>query len=411
MRMVRTKWPEWPQYSERVLDSVQHVFLSNRWALSGYWTGDEPMEQKFAKAFAAYCNVAYCVPTTSGSTALMLALESLGIGEGDEVIVPALTWIATATAVMNVNARPVLVDVEEDTFCMDPRLVEAAITDRTKAIIPVHLFGSMANMDELMRIAEKYGLYVIEDVAQSHGSIWRGKRAGTIGHLGVFSCQQGKVLTAGEGGIVVTDDFHLYQKLEQLRADSRIVTNEPLKYGDMQLIPKGEIQGSNHCMSEFHAAILLEQLKDLDELNAIRERNALFLNERLSKIDGVRVMKRYPQIEKQTYYGYVFRFNPEAAGYKDAEQLSAILRDRLGMGTFYLHPPYLPVHKNPLFCPWTKNRYLKSVRMDEAYWRNQSHPVAERAYHESIVLHHAILLSERDQLEFLVETIAEVFRG
>src|SRR5690606_10629600 len=117
-----------------------------------------------------------------------------------EVIVPALTWIATATAVMNVNARPVLVDVEEDTFCMDPRLVEAAITDRTKAIIPVHLFGSMANMDELMRIAEKYGLYVIEDVAQSHGSIWRGKRAGTIGHLGVFSCQQGKVLTAGEGG-------------------------------------------------------------------------------------------------------------------------------------------------------------------------------------------------------------------
>nr|BCJ78224.1 L-glutamine:2-deoxy-scyllo-inosose aminotransferase [Niallia circulans] len=406
------RWPEWPQHSDRTRRKIEEVFQSNRWAISGYWTGEESMERKFADAFADFNGVPYCVPTTSGSTALMLALEALGIGEGDEVIVPSLTWIATATAVLNVNALPVFVDVEADTLCMDPRLIKSAITDKTKAVIPVHLFGSMANMDEICAIAEEHGLYVVEDCAQSHGSVWNGKRAGTIGDAGAFSCQQGKVLTAGEGGIVITKDARIFELIQQLRADSRVYCRDSseLIYGDMQLVKKGEIQGSNYCLSEFQSAILLDQLEDLDANNAIREKNALFLNEALSRIDGISVMKRYPQISRQTYYGYVFRFDPEKFSGMNADRFCEILREKLNMGTFYLHPPYVPVHQNPLFCPWTKNRYLKSVRKTEAYWREQRFPVAERASEQSVVIHHAILLADPSQLSLLVDAVAELAR-
>ncbi|WP_338553250.1 DegT/DnrJ/EryC1/StrS family aminotransferase [Paenibacillus sp. KS-LC4] len=407
METTKIKWPEWPQYTESANNNLLEVFKSNRWALSGYWTGDQPMVQKFSKKFAEYCDVSYCVPTTSGSMALMLALEALDIGEGDEVIVPALTWIATATAVLNVNALPVLVDVEEETYCMNPEKIREAITDRTKAIIPVHLFGCMANMDMIMEIANEHGLYVIEDVAQSHGSKWNGKYAGTLGHIGAFSCQQGKVLTSGEGGIIITNDQYIYQKLEQLRADSRVMTETPLRHGDMQLVMKGDFQGSNHCISEFQAAILLAQLERLDFLNSIREKNADFLNRELSKIPGIVTMKKFSQIDRQTYYGYVFKFNHSE--HMDAQRLAEILRQRLNMGTFYLYPPYLPIHKNPLFCPWTKNRYPKNIRMNEEYWREQNFPVAESAFANSIVLHHAILLAEPHQLNMIVDTVADVF--
>ncbi|MCP3776460.1 DegT/DnrJ/EryC1/StrS family aminotransferase [Paenibacillus sp. MZ04-78.2] len=404
------KWPEWPEYSEHTQKRIEEVFQSNRWAISGYWTGEESMERKFAQAFADFNGVPYCVPTTSGSMALMLALEALGIGEGDEVIVPSLTWIATATAVLNVNALPVFVDVEEDTFCIDPRLIEAAITPRTRAIIPVHLFGSMANMDEINRIARKYGLFVVEDCAQSHGSLWNHQRAGTLGDIGAFSCQQGKVLTAGEGGVIITKDRRLFELLQQLRADSRVycADSTQLIYGDMQLIAKGDIQGSNFCLSEFQSAILLDQLQELDAKNHIRETNAMYLNRELSKIDGIHVMKRPLQVNKQTYYGYVFRFDPHKFNQMNADQFSEMLRQKLHMGTFYLHPPYLPVHKNPLFCPWTKKRYPESVRKTEEYWRSLHMPVAEQASEQSIVIHHAILLVDPSQLSRIVNAVAEV---
>ncbi|WP_405082967.1 DegT/DnrJ/EryC1/StrS family aminotransferase [Paenibacillus chitinolyticus] len=405
-------WPEWPQHSDRTRRKIEEVFQSNRWAISGYWTGEESMERKFAKAFADFNGVPYCVPTTSGSTALMLALEALGIGEGDEVIVPSLTWIATATAVLNVNALPVFVDVEADTYCIDPQLIKSAITDKTKAIIPVHLFGSMANMDEINEIAQEHNLFVIEDCAQSHGSVWNNQRAGTIGDIGAFSCQQGKVLTAGEGGIIVTKNPRFFELIQQLRADSRVYCDDSseLMHGDMQLVKKGDIQGSNYCLSEFQSAILLDQLQELDDKNAIREKNAMFLNDALSKIDGIKVMKRPPQVSRQTYYGYVFRFDPVKFGGLNADQFCEILREKLNMGTFYLHPPYLPVHKNPLFCPWTKNRYLKSVRKTEAYWRGLHYPVSERASGQSIVIHHAILLAEPSHLSLLVDAVAELAR-
>ncbi|EML6324640.1 DegT/DnrJ/EryC1/StrS family aminotransferase [Bacillus cereus] len=405
----KTKWPEWPQYQQDILDNIIEVFDSKRWAISGYWTGKESKERKFAKAFAEYNNVAYCVPTTCGSSALTMALEALGIGHGDEVIVPALTWLATATAVLNVNAMPVLVDVEPGTYCINPKEIEKAITKHTKAIIPVHLFGCMSNMDEIMRIAQKHDLYVIEDCAQSHGAIWKGKKAGTIGHIGAFSMQQGKVLTSGEGGAVITNDLEIWKRLEQLRADSRVmVDGDNLKYGDMQLEPKGEIQGQNLCMSEFHAAILLSQLKRLDEQNIKRNENAEYLDQELSKIPGLNIMKKYEQIDQPTYYGYVVKIDPEYFGDIQSQDICFMLSEKLDLGTFYLHPPYQPIHKNQLFCPWTKKRYQKSIARDKNYWRNQRYFVSENASSEAIVFHHAVLLADLNQIKLIVAAFRDI---
>ncbi|MFD2670773.1 DegT/DnrJ/EryC1/StrS family aminotransferase [Marinicrinis sediminis] len=404
-------WPDWPQFGEETMEQLRQVLASKRWTLSGYWTGTDSKEQQFAKAFAAFHDVPFCTPTTSGTNALILALEGLGVGAGDEVIVPALTWVATATAVLQVNAKVVLVDVEPDTYCLDPEQVRAAITPRTKAIIPVHLYGCMVNMDAIMDIARAHDLLVIEDCAQTHGSVWNGRRAGTIGHAGAFSMQQGKVLTAGEGGAVITKDQTLFDRMEQLRADSReLIAGEKLSYGDMQLVASGLMQGQNRCLSEFHAAILLEQLDRLQEQNTIRARNAKRLDEAFEAIPGLLPMKRYTQIDEQTYYGYVVRldfqqfgdFFRSRFGDRAVELMCGRLQQQLGMGDFHLHPPYPAVHQSPLFCPWKNARYHAEVAQTEAEWRGLHFPVAESAMSQSIVLHHSILLASSDAIERII---------
>ena len=265
-------WPQWPQYTEKTIRSLEKVLNSNRWAISGYWTGEETREQLFAKAFAKYNGANYCVPTTNGSAALTTALEAVGVGYGDEVIMPALTWIATATAILRVNAKPVLIDASEETYCMDVSKIEDAITNRTKAIIVVHLMECMVDMDEVMKIAKKYNLAILEDCAQAHGMKWKDKRAGTIGDIGTFSFQQGKILTAGEGGATITNNVDYYDRMVQLRSDSRkfIDDTSGLRVGDMELESGATQQGYNGCLSEFQASVLLEQMEQLDKYNEIK---------------------------------------------------------------------------------------------------------------------------------------------
>ena len=413
--MNNAEWIEWPIYTKETVDKVLEVFNSKRYAISGYYTGKSSMEQEFAKAFAAFNQVPYCVPATNGSSSLLMGLEALDIGFGDEVIVPAFTWIATATSVLNVNAFPVLVDVDHETYCIDPKLIEESITEKTKAIMPVHLYGCMADMDAILGIAQKYKLRIIEDCAQTHGSVWNGKKAGTIGDIGAFSFQQSKTLTSGEGGCTITKDPVLFDRLEQLRSDSRVFSEKKLEYGDLELIAKGTIQGSNYCMSEFQAAVLIEQLSKLDEMNRIREDNARYLDENLGRINGLKPMKRLPQIEKQSYFSYCIRLDTDYFNSPNdqillllREKVIKSLRQRLQLGQFYLHSPYSLVSKNPLFCPWTKKRFPKTISKTENYWRSLQFPVAERATRESIIFHHSILLQPKGKLDFILESFAEI---
>jgi L-glutamine:2-deoxy-scyllo-inosose/3-amino-2,3-dideoxy-scyllo-inosose aminotransferase len=402
-------WPLWPQYNSQLRQDLNNVVESGRWAISGYWTGQECMERNFSEAFAAFNHVPYCTPTTSGSSALMISLEALGIGFGDEVIVPAFTWIATATAVLNVNAKPILVDVDPDTYCIDINKIEEVITEHTKAIIPVHIYGCMSDMDSILAIAKKYNLAVVEDCAQSHGSIWNGKRAGTIGDIGIFSMQQGKVLTSGEGGAVLTKNKQLYEKIEQLRSDSRVLLDrDQLNYGDKQLISKGEIQGSNYCLSEFQAAILVNQLQDLDHMNQRKNKAAAYLDKELLQIDGIKVLKQYEQETQPTYYGYAIRFEKKHFGDLHPKEICGMLQKELKLGSFYIHSPYPPIHQSPLYCPWTKSRYPKSIALNENYWRSLQFPIAENVQNEAVVFHHAILLSDEDKLSKIVDAFKKL---
>ena len=204
-------WPKWPVWDKKEETALLEVLNSGVWSYNG------PKETEFNKNFAEFCGVKYAVSAANGTVTLQMALEACGIGVGDEVILPGLTWQATAATIVDVNATPILVDVCEDTWCIDPKEIEKAITPRTKAIIPVHLYGSFADMDEVMRIAKEHNLFVIEDCAHKHGGEWNGKKAGSIGDIGSFSYQLSKHLTAGEGGTVTTNNFELYEKLDALR--------------------------------------------------------------------------------------------------------------------------------------------------------------------------------------------------
>ena len=249
------KWPVWDKNEENALIGVLN---------SGVWSYNGPKETEYNKSFAEFCGVKYAVSAANGTVTLQMALEACGIGIGDEVILPGLTWQATAATIVDVNATPILVDVCEDTWCIDPKEIEKAITPRTKAIIPVHLYGSFADMDEILRIAKKYNLYVIEDCAHKHGGEWSGKKAGSIGDIGSFSYQLSKHLTAGEGGTVTTNNFDLHDTLDALRNWGRRPEPETVVKAD-----KGEgayfdagnfCQSGNSRLTEFQAGILIEAL-------------------------------------------------------------------------------------------------------------------------------------------------------
>lgn len=396
IRLLDNGWPAWPQVDEDLIRDLETTVRSTRWAISGYTTDLPTREQCFARRFAQFNGVAHCTPVTNGSAALLLALDALDIGPGDEVIVPALTWLATATAVLNAGAKPVLADVSPTTLCIDPQSIEAAITERTKAIIVVHLYGSMADLDAIEQLAAEAGVALVEDCAQTIGARWRGLQAGTIGRLGTFSFQQGKLLTAGEGGAVITRDAELHRRLEQLRSDSRqFIHAAPLPPGNMELVELGEVQGSNHCLSELQASILIGQLDHIEALNQRRSEGVELLARELAEIPAVTPQASPEGVSLQTYYGYCLLLDG-IDGRAKLEELCRRLRQELQIGDFFLHPVYVPVHKNRLFCPWTKRRH--AMHGDESSWRNQSHPCSENVASRALVLHHSMLLASEERL-------------
>lgn len=399
-------WPSWPIPNEEARSGLIEVLESGRWAISGLSIGKPSKEQLFSRTFADYCGVGYCVPTTSGSSALLIALEALNIGRGDEVIVPALTWVATASAVTNVNAMPVLVDIDPNTLCLSPEAVRAAITPRTAAIIPVHLYAGMADMDEILAIASQKNVAVIEDCSHAHGARWKGAPAGSLGDIGTFSMQQTKLLTCGEGGATVTKDATLARKLEQLRSDGRVYMDGQAEPGKMDLIECGEIQGNNYALSEFQAAILLVNLKLLDLQHKQRSENAALLDTLFSEISGVIPLSCDHRVDKRVFYCYIARIDPDAFAGRTSKALSCALSLELG---FQVAPMDPPVHRSRLYNPLSKKRFA----IDEEYLRRlditEMHfPHTEVAYDTCIAIHHAALLGGREHMHAIAEAFVKL---
>ena len=204
-----TKYLKWPQtnYNDIIclLDAYRHA----------YWSWHGIYEQKFLKEFCKYTNAKYGIMTTSGTAAIEASLAAINIKEGDEVIVPAITWITTATIVSHMGAIPVIVDVDKDTLCISPKAIEQAINRKTKAIIIVHIYSSVCEIDKIVKIAKENNISIIEDCAQAHGAKYKGNHVGTFGDIGIFSFQQSKLITAGEGGICITNNLELAVRIEK----------------------------------------------------------------------------------------------------------------------------------------------------------------------------------------------------
>jgi len=294
----REKYPEWPVFDERDIEAVSRTVKSGRW---GGFPYPGPNTAAFAAKFAEMQGGNHIVPMMNGTVTMEVALRAADIGWGDEVIVPGYTFQATAAAPMAAGAIPVIVDIQPDTYCIDPERVEAAITDRTKAIIVVHLAAQMTDMDAIIQIAEKHHLVVIEDSAHAHGAQWRGMGAGTIGDFGSFSLQSAKILTTGEGGVLVCKDKAMAE-----RAASIIDCGRPK---DLQ----GEnfTMGVNYRWSELHAALGLVALERFPEQMQERETMAGYLEESLSEIPGIKLLKRDLRHTRRTFYRYVFKIDPE----------------------------------------------------------------------------------------------------
>ncbi len=408
MRNVkRQPWPAWPVWDEKDEKALLEVLHSGVWSYNG------PKEREFDRLFAEYTGVKYAISAANGTVTLQLALEALGVGVGDEVIVPGLTWQATAAAVIDVNAVPVLVDVLEDTWCIDPAAVEEAITPRTKAIIPVHLYGSFADMDAIMGIARRHDLYVIEDCAHKHGGEWRGKRAGSIGDIGSFSFQLSKHITAGEGGVMTTNDAALAEKLDALRNCGRRPEpeqDEEIDKGAGQYNDEGNfIQSGNYRITEFQAALLVEGLKRLPGQNRKRDENAIYLNGLLAGMPGVQPMRRDERETAEAYFNFSFRYKQEAFKGLPAEKFRAALGAELGLE---VESSYEPLNNCSLYVPHTKPaRY----RLSEDYWKTIDPtrfdlPVCERVYRdEAVATHHKILLGSREDMDQIAAAIQKIY--
>jgi dTDP-4-amino-4,6-dideoxygalactose transaminase len=391
-RPVREKpFPRWPIFDEKELKALKDVLESGVWGIG------RMKKKEFEEKFASYQHAKYGVAVTNGTAALEIALRACGIGCGDEVITTPYSFMATVTAILYTNAIPVFVDIEPDTYNIDPRKVEDAITEKTKAILPVHIGGRPANMDELLKIAEKNNLYMIEDACQAWGSEWRGRRVGAIGNMGAFSFQSSKNVTSGEGGIIVTNDKELYVKAWSLHNCGRL--------------PEGAwydhyLPGGNYRMTEFQAAILLVQLERLDEHTRRRMENAKYLNGKLAKIDGIRVLEDDERITRNSYHLYIFRYNPEAFGGLPKEKVAkAVQAEGIPVSVGYSKPlykePYLEYFKKcPLSCPY----YGKSIDYSKLKL-----PIVEKAcYSEGLWIGQNVLLGTKEDMDDIVAAFEKV---
>jgi dTDP-4-amino-4,6-dideoxygalactose transaminase len=289
----------WPIRTEETAEKLKQLYMS------GEWSFNSPMEQRFEQEFAASHNAKYGIFMANGTVTLECALQALGVKAGDEVIIPALTWMATAMVVHYLSAIPVIVDVEPTTLCMDPAKMEAAITPKTKAIIPVHIYGSTADLGKILSIAEKHGIPVLEDCAQMQGGSWNGKGVGSWGAVGSFSFQQSKVTASGEGGICITNDSELAEKLFLIKHIGYV---RGAKQGQGAKTPQGLVC-HNYRATAFQALLLSEQLKSLPERIQRYGESARIMTEAIAGVPGVRVQASGRLADPQGYYSFHFIFD------------------------------------------------------------------------------------------------------
>lgn len=384
-----TDYPAWP-----VWDDAERTLLNRTLEAGGWWQGDGSMAKQFANDFAAYHSATFGLAMTNGTHTIEAALAACDVGEGDEVIVPGITFVASAGAVLAVNATPILCDIDPETLCLDAAAAEAAITPRTKAIIVVHVAGAAADLDALTDLCSRRGLRLIEDCAHAHGTFWRGRGVGSWGDFGSFSMQRSKLMTAGEGGVLICND-------EELR-------DRAWAYADCGRA-KGEwwyhhpTYGSNLRMTEWQGAILAAQLGRFPKQNETRNTNAVALGQALAEIDGIRPQRRDERMDSQGNYCYVFHY--DAAAFADMPLRlfeTALALEGIPTGVSYPSLNELALFRNSNFGPRLR---ASAPTIDYA---SVQLPVAEHAARSTVWLEHRILLADLEDVLDVARSVAKV---
>jgi dTDP-4-amino-4,6-dideoxygalactose transaminase len=374
---VRTEpYPPWPFHDERDVAAVSEVVRSQQW---GGYPYPGPRTAALIERFPEFQGGGYAVPMANGTVTLEVALRAAGIGWGDEVILPGYTFQATAVGVMNAGALPVIVDVLPDTYCIDPDKVESAITERTRAILPVHLGARMADMDAIMDVAGRRDLIVLEDCAHAHGARWQGRGAGTIGHFGSFSFQASKTVTTGEGGLLLCRTPELAE-----RAASIMDCGRPHDAAREQFS-----MGINYRMTELQAALAMVALERFPEQMAVRVRAMEHLEANLAEIPGVRTLKRDPRHTGRAFYRYIFAIDPEVFGANRHVVTRALQAEGI-----LAKGGYPPMHRYDLFQPAKSRLPVPSAFPEYFDFAAMDLPVSLQAgEEEAIWLDHPLFLA------------------
>jgi dTDP-4-amino-4,6-dideoxygalactose transaminase len=389
-----TAYPDWPSLDESDVEAVTAVLRGGQ---VGGFPEPGPKAAEFAAGFAAYQGASHGIVMANGTVTMEVALKALGVGWGDEVIVPALTFAATPYAAIAAGALPVFVDVEPERFTIAADQVEAAVTPRTRAVMPVHLGQQMADMDRIMEIARKHDLFVVEDCAHAHGQRWRDQGAGCIGDFGSFSHQSTKILTAGEGGTLTTQDERLAR-----RAHSLIDCGRPKDAAETEYT-----FGANYRLGELACALLVNGLARFPAQQERRSRLGEHFERLAEGIPGVTIKHRDPRITRWSFYRYIFEIDPDAFAGATNEQVAEALEAE-GVPAEVQYPP---MSRYDLFQPSLSRLPVAVEHADRLDPARMSFPVAEAAGERTAVyLNECIFRSDEAGVEHAVEAIAKVQR-
>ncbi|MCY4537867.1 MAG: DegT/DnrJ/EryC1/StrS family aminotransferase [Chloroflexi bacterium] len=384
-------FPDWPIYDDLEREALNEVLESRDW-----WRTEGSKTLAFEKSFAEYHQAKHGIAVTNGTHAIEVALAAMGIGPGDEVIVPNATFVATASAVLFAGALPVLVDVSADSYCIDPELAEAAINERTRAIIAVHMGGRPADLDQLEAVARKYDLALLEDAAHAHGSEWRGQKVGTFGIGGTFSFQASKTMTAGEGGMIISND----DDFERLARSTHDCGRMPGEW-----FYSHYIYGSNYRLSEWQGAVLLAQLTRLDEQTARRHENGRLLDRLLGEIPGITPQSHDARITRNGHYAYIFHVDARAfAGISTQQFVDALEAE--GIPT---QAPYPPIHTLDLFTSGAyRNRLSGAQAAANHAFLTEAFPNSQRESDETVWITQNALLGDEEDMREIAAAIGKI---
>jgi perosamine synthetase len=393
---VRTqRFPSWPQFDSLEERALLEVLRSGKW-----FRGNGKQVARFEEAYARALGAKACLATANGTSALFTSLNALGVQPGDEVIVPPYTFIATVNVVLLQHALPVFVDTDPETFQIDARKIEAAISERTTAIVPVHLGGGASDLDRILEIGRKHRIPVLEDACQSHLGEWRGRKLGTLGAAGCFSFQASKNLNSGEGGAITSNDEDFIERCYAFHANGRgrKLTGYDFSYAT---------HGANLRLTEFQASILLAQMTRLEHQSRRREANANYLSSLLREIPGITPVRGYEGCTRNAYHLYMFRYEPESfAGLPRAGFLKALSKEGIPCSG-----GYSPLNLEPFLKRSLQSRTYKALYPERvlAEWAERTRcPANEQVCREAVWLTQEMMLAERPDMEQIADAARKI---